>query len=72
MKLSKIKKATSESCSSNLIFLSKNHFQDDKVSIFPRKLAPNFKNALFLSARHYFNLQDINISFEYIDFYAKR
>ena len=63
--MSKIKKATFESCYSNLIFLSKNHFQDDKVSIFPQKLAQNFENALFLSARHYFNLQGINVSFEY-------
>ena len=70
--MGKIKKAFTESCSFNFIFLSKNHFQDDKVSIFPRKLAPNFENALFLSARHYFNLQDINISFEYVDFHAKR
>ena len=67
-----MKKATSESCSPNLIFLSKNHFQNDKVSIFPQKLALNFDNALFLSARHYFNLQDINISFEHVDFHAKR
>ena len=52
--------------------LNQNHFQDDKVSIFPRKLAPNFENAVFLLARHYFNLQDINTSFEYVDFHAKR
>ena len=31
----------------------------------------NFENTLFLSACHYFNLQDIKISFEYVDFYAK-
>ena len=68
----KFEKDFNKSCTPNLIFLSKNHFQDDKVSIFPRKLAPNFENALFLSARHYFNLQDINISFEYVDFHAKR
>ena len=29
------------------------------------------ENALFLSARHYFYLQDIKISFEFVDFYAK-
>ena len=29
------------------------------------------ENALFLLARHYFNLQDIKISFEYVDFHAK-
>ena len=31
----------------------------------------NFENALFLSARHYFNLQNIKISFEDVNFYAK-
>ena len=36
-----------------------------------QKLFLNFENALFLSARHYFNLQDIKISFEDVDFYAK-
>ena len=29
------------------------------------------ENALLLPARHSFNLQDIKISFEYVDFYAK-
>ena len=29
------------------------------------------ENALFLPARHSFNLQDIKISFEYVDSYAK-
>ena len=31
----------------------------------------NFENALFLSAHHYPNFQDIKISFEDVDFYAK-
>ena len=29
------------------------------------------ENALFLPARHSFNLQDIKISLEYVDSYAK-
>ena len=31
----------------------------------------NFENALFLSACHSFYLQDIKVSFEYVDIYAK-
>ena len=36
-----------------------------------QKLTLNFENVLFLSACRYFNLQDIKIPFEDVDFYAK-
>ena len=39
-----------ESCSSNIVFLIENNFQEDYVSILPQKLTLNFENALFLSA----------------------
>ena len=38
------------------MFLGKNHYKDDKVRISPSKSAPNFENALFLSAHHKFVL----------------
>ena len=38
------------------MFLGKNHYEDDKVRISPSKSAPNFENALFLSAHHKFVL----------------
>ena len=54
--------------------MKKDHLENkiDLLSIFPQKLTSNFENALFLSARHYFNLQDSKVSFEYADFHAKR
>ena len=64
MNLSKIKKLFTESYSFNLTFLIKNRFQDEKVRISPKKWTSNFENALFLSARQYSNLQDINFSIE--------
>ena len=39
-----------------MIFLGKNHYEDDKMRISPSKSAPNFENALFLSAHHKFVL----------------
>ena len=39
-----------ESCSSNIVFLIENNFQEDYVSILPQKLTLNFENALFLLA----------------------
>ena len=38
------------------MFLSKNHFQDDKVKISTSKSASKFENALILSAHHKFVL----------------
>ena len=71
MNLSKIKKLYTESYSFNLLFLMKNHFQDEKVRISPKKWTWKFENALFLLARQYSNLKDINFSSEYVDFHAK-
>ena len=48
--MNKIKSVVTESCSSDLIFLTENHFQNDYITFWPLKLTPNFKNALFLSA----------------------
>ena len=59
-----------ESCSSNIVFLRESRFQEDYVDISPRTLTLNFEISLFLSARHYFDLQDIKISLEDVDFYA--
>ena len=70
--MGKIKKAFTESCSFNFIFLSKNHFQDDTMRICTKKMTSNFENALFLSSRHQSSLKNINISSEYVDFHAKR
>ena len=69
--MSKIKNFVNKSCSANLVFLKINHFQEDYVVFSPPKLTLNIENALFLSARHSFYLQDIKVSFEYVDFYAK-
>ena len=66
MNLSKIKKL-----SFNLILLIKNRFQDEKVRISHKKWTSNFENALFLLARQYSNLLDINFSSEYVEFHAK-
>ena len=71
MNLSKIKKLFNESYSFNLIFLIKNRFQDEKVRISHKKWTSKFENALFLLARQYSNLLDINFSSEYVDFHAK-
>ena len=48
--MTKIENIVSESCSSNLVFLRKNHLQKDQVAISPQKMTLNFENALFLSA----------------------
>ena len=71
MNLSKIKKLFTKSYSFNLILLINNRFQDDKVRFSPKKWTLKFENALFLSAHQYSNLQDINISSEYVNFHAK-
>ena len=60
-----------ENFSSNLVFLRENRFREDQVNIWPLELILNFKNTLFLWARYYFYLQDIKISFEDVDFFAK-
>ena len=44
----KRKNYLNESCSSNLVFLSKKYFQRDSVAISPQKFNLNFENALFL------------------------
>ena len=59
-----------ESCSSNLVFLRENNFQEDQVDIWPWKLTWTFENA-HMSAHYYFYSKAINISFKYVDFYAK-
>ena len=71
MNLSKIKKLFTESYSFNLKFLRKICFQDEKVRISHKKWTSKFENALFLLARQFSNLLDINFSFEYDDFNAK-
>ena len=71
MNLSKIKKLFTESYSFKLIFLIKNRFQAEKVRISHKKWTLKIENALFLLARQYSNLLDINFSSEYVDFHAK-
>ena len=71
MNLSKIKKLFTKSYSFDLIILIRNCFQDEKVTISPKKWTSKFENALFLLARQYSNLLDINFSSEYVDFHAK-
>ena len=71
MYLSEIKNIFTEGYSFDLIFLTKNRFQDEKVTISPKKWTSKFENALFLLARQYSNLLDINFSSEYVDFHAK-
>ena len=46
--MTKLKKDSTESYSFDLIFLNKNHFQDEKVRISPQKWISKFENALFL------------------------
>ena len=70
-KMTKMKNDYNEIFSSNLVFLRENHFWEDWRDISIWELTLNFENALFLSACHYFNLQDIKFSFEDVDFYAK-
>ena len=69
--MTKIENAVNERYSPILLLLKENHFQEDQVDFWPLKLTLNTENAQFLSARHYFFLQDIKISFKYVDFYAK-
>ena len=69
--MTKMKKDFNESFSSNLVFLRENHFWEDKGDISPWELTLNFENALFLLAHQYFNLQDIQMSFEDVDYYTK-
>jgi len=38
--------------------------------MFPKRLATNFEKALYFLSIHYLIFEDINISFEYVDFYA--
>ena len=40
--MTKIENVVNESCSSNLVFLRENCFQEDLVDIWPQKLALNF------------------------------
>ena len=69
--MTKIENAVNERYSPILLLLKENHFQEDQVDFWPLKLTLNTENAQFLSARHYFFLQDIKISFKYVDFHAK-
>ena len=48
--MNEIEYDVNESCSSNLLFLRENHFQEDQVNIRPQKLTLKFENALFLLA----------------------
>ena len=45
-----IKDDINQSCSSNLLFLRENHFQEVQVIIGPQKLTLKFENALSLLA----------------------
>ena len=69
--MTKIENDINENYSPNLLFSNENHFEDDQVDFWPLKLTLKTENARFLSAHYYFYLQDIKISFEYVDFYAK-
>ena len=71
MNLSKIRNIFTESYSFNLIFLNKNHFQDEKVRISPQKWTLKFENAQFLSAHQCFLLKNIDFSPEYVEFHGK-
>ena len=64
--MNEIKNVTIESYSSNLICI----FEKIKL-IYLRKLTLKTENVQFLLACHYFCVQNIKISFEYADFYAK-
>ena len=48
--MNKVESVVIENWSSDLIFLTENHFQKDNTTFWPPKLTRNFKNALFLSA----------------------
>ena len=71
LKMIQMKNIASESCSPNLIFIKENNFWEDSVDFWPQKLTLKTENAQFLLARHYFCAQNIKISFEYADLYAK-
>ena len=64
-------KVNKKSCTPNVIFLRENRFLGDYLVFRPKNLTLNSENVLFLPAHHSFNLQDIKISFENVDFYAK-
>ncbi len=61
-----IENVANESCSPNLIFRKENHFREDSVDIWPRKLTLNSENAQFLTTLTQTVLQDIKKSFEYV------
>ena len=69
--MTKMENDINEIYSPNLLFLNENRFEDDQVDFRPLKLTLKTENARFLLAHHYFYLQDIKISFEYVNFHAK-
>ena len=69
--MTKIENDINEIYSPNLLFLNENRFEDNQVHFWPLKLTLKTENAQLLSARHYFYVHDIKISFEYVNFYAK-
>ena len=48
--MNEIKNDPNESYSLNLLFLRENHFPEDYVNIWPKKLTLNFENTLYLWA----------------------
>ena len=51
--MTRIKTVVNKSCSSSLVFIRENNFQEDLVEIWPQKVTMHSKNALFLSACNY-------------------
>ena len=58
-------------CSPNSTILRENWVQEDSDNFWLQKLTLKNENAQFLPGHHYVCLQDIKISFGFIDFYAK-
>ena len=69
--MTKIENDINEIYSPNLLFLNENRFEDNQVHFWPLKLTLKTDNAQLLSARHYFYVHDIKISFKYVNFYKK-
>ena len=67
----RIENVFNKSCCPNSIILGENRCQEDSVNFWLQKFTLKTENAHFLPVHHYFCLQDIKISFQDVDFYAK-
>ena len=69
--MTRFKNTFSKICSSSLVFFIKKIFYEDRNEFRLWKLTKKSEIAPFLTAGLQFLVQDIKVSLEYVDFYAK-